>query len=231
MNVEASDARLARIAAAIAEPARTRMLCCLMDGHARTSTELAAVAEVTPSTASVHLAKLKEGRLVKMVPQGKHRYYSLAGAEIGKALESLMVVAGGSRQDFVPSTPIRLRAARTCYDHMAGQLGVLLHDRLSQLRWLSGLPASDAYDLTARGEGELQSIGVDVGAARALRRRFAYACLDWSERRPHVGGALGAALLDLALRRKWVISDLDSRILNVTPAGRRELKSRFGVLI
>jgi len=179
----------------------------------------------------VHLAKLKEGRLVKMVPQGKHRYYSLAGAEIGKALESLMVVAGGSRQDFVPSTPIRLRAARTCYDHIAGQLGVSLHDRLRQLRWLSGLPASDAYEVTNRGAEELEAIGVDVGAARGLRRRFAYACLDWSERRPHVGGALGAAILELATRRKWVISDLDSRILNITPPGRRELKSRFGVLI
>jgi DNA-binding transcriptional ArsR family regulator len=231
MSVETSDARLSRIAAAIAEPARTRMLCCLMDGHARTSTELAAVAEVTPSTASVHLARLKEGRLVRVTPQGKHRYYSLSGAEIGKALESLMVVAGGPREHFVPSTPIRLRAARTCYDHMAGQLGVSIHDRLRHLRWLSGSPASDVYEVTPRGQGELEALGVDVGAARALRRRFAYACLDWSERRPHVGGALGAALLELATRRKWVISDLDSRILNVTPAGRRELKSRFGVLV
>jgi hypothetical protein len=114
---------------------------------------------------------------------------------------------------------------------MAGQLGVSIHDRLRQLRWLSGLPASDAYEVTATGAEELEAIGVDVGGARALRRRFAYACLDWSERRPHVGGALGAALLEYALKRKWVVSDLDSRILNVTPAGRRELKSRFGVLI
>jgi DNA-binding transcriptional ArsR family regulator len=232
MNVESADSRLSRIAAAIAEPARTRMLCCLMDGHARTSTELATVAEVTPSTASVHLARLRDDRLVKALAQGRHRYYSLAGAEIGKALESLMVVVGESAERFVPSTPTRLRAARTCYDHIAGQLGVTLHDRLRQRKWISaGASASDAYEITAKGTRELETLGIDVLAIRALRRRFAYACLDWSERRPHIGGALGAALLDLALKRKWVVSDLDSRILSVTASGRRELSRRFGMTI
>src|SRR5579864_7829538 len=114
MPAEAPDARLSGIAAAIAEPARTRMLCCLLDGHARTSTELAAVAGVTPSTASVHLARLKEQRLVRTQVQGKHRYHSLEGGEVARALEALMVVAGGARGEFTPSTPIRLRAARTC---------------------------------------------------------------------------------------------------------------------
>src|SRR5471030_2754504 len=111
MNVEPADASLSRIAAAIAEPSRARMLCCLMDGHARTSTELAVVAEVSPSTASVHLARLKEQRLVTVLAQGKHRYYSLASASVATAIEALMVVAGGSRQRFVPGTPSRLRAA------------------------------------------------------------------------------------------------------------------------
>jgi hypothetical protein len=165
-----------------------------------------------------------------MVAQGKHRYYSLAGVEIGRALESLMVVTGGPRAQFVPSAPIRLRAARTCYDHIAGEWGVLLHDRLKKLKWLTGSPGeSGAYELTRAGVRELEGLGVDVAAACASRRRFAYACLDWSERRPHIGGALGAVLLKLALARKWVVSDLDSRILTVTPAGRRVMTSRFGV--
>jgi DNA-binding transcriptional ArsR family regulator len=107
------DARLSRIAAAIAEPARTRMLFCLLDGHARTSTELAAVAGVSPSTASVHLTRLNEARLVRTLAQGKHRYHRLEDADVAKALEALMVVAGGPREHFVPNTPTRLRAART----------------------------------------------------------------------------------------------------------------------
>jgi DNA-binding transcriptional ArsR family regulator len=230
MNSELADTCLSRIAAAIAEPARTRMLCCLLDGHARTSTELAVVAGVSPSTASVHLGRLKAQQLVRTLAQGKHRYYSLEGAEIAKALEALMVVAGGPRERFVPNTPSRLRAARTCYDHMAGAVAVSLHDRFKQLKWLSSSAAAgDAYDLTRRGAAELEALGIDIGATRALRRRFAYACVDWSERRPHIGGALGAALRKLALRRKWVVEDLDSRILSVTPVGRREMQARFGI--
>lgn len=230
MNSEAADTCLSRIAAAIVGPARTRMLCCLLDGHARTSTELAVVAGVSPSTASVHLARLKGQQLVKALAQGKHRYYSLKGAEVAKALEALMVVAGGPLERFVPNTPSRLRAARTCYDHMAGGIAVSLHDRFKQLRWLSsGSAVGDAYDLTKKGTTELEALGIDIGATRALRRRFAYACVDWSERRPHVGGALGAALLKLALRRNWVVQDLDSRILSVTRVGRREMRARFGV--
>lgn len=227
-----ADAAVSSIAAAIAEPARTRMLCCLLDGHARTSTELAVVAGVSPSTASVHLARLKGQQLVKALAQGKHRYYSLEGAGVAKALEALMVVAGGSRERFVPNTPSRLRAARTCYDHMAGGVAVSLHDRFKELRWLSSSSAGGkAYDLTRDGATKLEALGVDIAATRSLRRRFAYACLDWSERRPHVGGALGAALLKLALRRSWVVQDLDSRILSVTRVGRREMQARFGVLV
>jgi DNA-binding transcriptional ArsR family regulator len=130
MDVEHhNDVGVSRIAAAIGEPARARMLYCLMDGHARTSTELAVVAEVSPSTASVHLSRLKTERLVKVLVQGKHRFYSLEGPNVASALEGLSVLAGGSRDKFVPSTPSRLRAARTCYDHMAGTVGVALHDR------------------------------------------------------------------------------------------------------
>jgi DNA-binding transcriptional ArsR family regulator len=230
MNVAQADAAASSIAAAIGEPARARMLYCLVDGHARTSTELAAVAEVAPSTASMHLQRLKSERLVKVFAQGKHRYYSLEGANVAAALEALSVIAGGSREAFVPNTPNLLRAARTCYDHIAGALGVSLHDRFTALGWLSrGSGADDAYDVTGEGARALEALGIDVEATRALRRRFAFACLDWSERRPHIGGALGAAVLHVALKKQWVSQDLDSRALTITSAGRRELQARFGL--
>jgi hypothetical protein len=185
---------------------------------------------VTASTASVHLARLQEQRLVRTIAQGKHRYHRIDGEEVARAIEALMVVAGGPRDRFVPSTPEGLRAARTCYDHMAGAVAVSLHDRFRERGWLSSSsPADDAYALTRNGAAAFDSLGIDVEAARSLRRRFAYPCVDWSERRPHLAGALGAALLDLALRRSWVTRDLDSRILEVTPRGRREMSTRFGI--
>lgn len=232
MNVETADAAASSIAAAIGEPARARMLYCLADGRARTSTELAIVADVSPSTASVHLQRLTANRLVKVFAQGKHRYYSLEGPSVAAALEALSVLAGGTRNTFVPNTPEPLRAARTCYDHIAGSLGVALHDRIRAMGWLTGGPGNgNSYDLTPRGEKGLQSLGVDIDATRALRRHFAFACVDWSERRPHLGGAVGAALLKLVLKRKWVIQDLDCRVLNVTSLGRREMQARFGLTI
>jgi len=220
-------APVSRIAAAIAEPARTRMLYCLMDGHARTGTELAAVAEVSASTASAHLARLRHQKLVKVLNQGRYRYYSLEGPEVATALEALTVLAGVPRDRFVPSTPPRLRAARTCYDHLAGAVAVALLERLLMDGWLS--ERRDAYEVTPAGERAFSALGLDLPALRAERRRFACACLDWSERRPHVGGALGAALLKLALKRRWFTKDLDSRALQVTPSGRRELRVRFGL--
>jgi DNA-binding transcriptional ArsR family regulator len=229
---EQFDAAIARIAAAIGEPARARMLYCLMDGRARTSTELAAVAEVSPSTTSVHLNRLKREHLVKVQAQGKHRYYCLGGPHVASALEGLGVLAGGTRR-FVPTTPTGLRAARTCYDHLAGAAGVALHDGLMSLGWLEGVSNDEesTYDLTAEGTKRLEALGVDIDATRALRRRFACACLDWSERRPHVGGALGAAILKIALKRRWMLQELDSRALAVTSQGRREMLNRFGIQV
>jgi DNA-binding transcriptional ArsR family regulator len=224
--MDVGDHAVSRIAAAIGEPARARMLYCLMDGHARTSTELAIVSDVSPSTASVHLNRLKTERLVKVLTQGKHRYYSLEGPGVASVLEGLSVLAGGGSGKFVPRTPSRLRAARTCYDHMAGTVGVSLHDRFQVLGWLSA-----AYDVTPDGTRAFEALGIDLAATRTLRRRFACACLDWSERRPHVGGALGAAILKAALKRKWVTQDLDSRALGVTSLGRREMLARFGLRV
>jgi DNA-binding transcriptional ArsR family regulator len=223
------DAAVSRIAAAIGEPARTRMLYCLMEGHARTSTELAIVAGVAPPTASVHLTRLKDDNLVRVFVQGRHRYYSLASPAVARALEGLSVLAGRPRERFTPTTPVHMRAARSCYDHLAGTVAVSLHDRFVTARWLRVSHSTDAYDLTADGTREIAALGIDVDEARAQRRRFAFGCLDWSERRPHLGGALGAALLTLALKKKWLTRELDSRALSITTQGRRELQTRFGL--
>lgn len=223
----AHDSAVSQVAAAIAEPARTKMLCSLMDGHARTSTELAAIAEVSASTASAHLSKLKELALVRLHVQGRHRYYALADQRVAQALEALMVIGQSAAPAFSPRTPDRLQFARTCYDHMAGTLAVLLHDRLLEAGWL--LEEERHYRLSDSGAVFFSSLGIDVESLGTLRRRFACPCLDWSMRRPHLGGALGAALLQEALRRKWLLQDLDSRALALTASGRKELSRRFAM--
>jgi DNA-binding transcriptional ArsR family regulator len=233
MNVgDSTDLAVAKVASAIGEHARSRILFCLMDGHARTGTELAIVAGVNPSTASVHLARLKHENLVSVLVQGKHRYYSLHDSHVASALEALAVVAG-ARHSFQPSTPLRLRNARTCYDHMAGTVSVLLHDRLKTIGWLNTRVAgsNNVYDVTGPGAKNLESLGIDLEETRMLRRRFAFACLDWSERKPHIGGALGAAILKMLLRRRWAARDLDSRVLSITRLGQREFRARFDLEI
>jgi DNA-binding transcriptional ArsR family regulator len=228
-----SDLAIAGIAGAIGEPARVRILYSLLDGRARTSTELAVVAEVSPSTTSVHLHRLKAQQLVRVFSQGKHRYYSLDGPEVASALEALDVVANGCGVKFIPRTPPELLMARTCYDHLAGKVGVLLHDRLASLEWVTvtSNARNSAYGLTPGGAKALESLGIDAEAMQTTRRRFAYACLDWSERRPHIGGALGAELLKTALQRKWVTPEPESRALHVTRLGQREMLKRFGLAI
>jgi DNA-binding transcriptional ArsR family regulator len=223
-----ADVRLAQLAGAIAEPARARMLCSLLDGHARTATELAALAEVGASTASAHLSRLREDGLLSMVAQGKHRYYRLAGTEVGQALEALLVVAGVAATPFTPTTPDRLRHARTCYDHMAGTVAVALHDQLHAQGWLLVDGGAGEYCLSEAGAAGMAALGIDVPQLHKQRRRFACACLDWSERRAHLGGALGAAILQLALRQRWAERELDSRALRLTPTGERRLLAAFG---
>jgi DNA-binding transcriptional ArsR family regulator len=228
MDAERIDALVAGIAASIGEPARARMLYCLLDGRARTSTELGIVGEISPSTASVHLARLREYRLVEALAQGKHRYYRLKDSHVAQVLEALSVVAGSGARQFTPSTPSPLRHARTCYDHMAGEFAVLLHDRLQSLGWVrTADSANGAYEVTAAGAMGLKRFGIDIAGLRSSRRRFAYGCVDWSERRPHIAGALGGALLTMALQKKWVTRETEGRGLNVTRLGQREF-SKMG---
>jgi DNA-binding transcriptional ArsR family regulator len=231
VNTQDVEAAVSAIASAIGEPARARILFSLLDGHARTNTELAAVSEVGQSTASGHLHRLQTARLVKAVRQGKHCYYSLAGPDVGTILEKLSVFAGRQPEKFTPNTPTGLREARSCYDHIAGKIGVALHDRFKALGWLSDitLTQDNAYDVTPDGVKAFAALGIDIDATRSLRRRFAIGCLDWSERRFHLAGGLGAAFLEVARKRRWVQQDLDSRALRVTEVGRREMLSRFGI--
>jgi DNA-binding transcriptional ArsR family regulator len=219
------DQALAPIAASMAEPVRARMLCCLMDGHARTATELAAVGDVAASTASAHLSRLSAQGLIECLAQGRHRYYRLANAEVGQALEALLVLAGRPGTGFVPSTPPVLREARRCYDHLAGDWGVRLHDHALRQCWIKPLPAEPrGYALSVAGVSALAGLGLDVEAAQAARRRrLACACMDWSERRPHLGGALGAAWLQALLKQGWLRPDLDSRALRPTRRGSLRL--------
>ncbi|GGM29128.1 ArsR/SmtB family transcription factor [Pseudomonas asuensis] len=230
MDADQHDCSVSAVAAAIAEPARTRMLCSLMDGHARTSTELAAIAEVSASTASAHLGRLKELDLVRLHVQGRHRYYSLSGQPVAQALEALMVISKSTAHHFIPNTPDRLQFARTCYDHMAGTLAVQLHDYFMESGWLAA-QSSDApeYVITEAGKHGFLALGLETGALSNQRRRFACACMDWSMRRPHLAGALGAAMLDLVLKRSWLRRDLDSRALTLTMGGRKEISRRLGV--
>ena len=228
-GTDSIDDAASRIAAAIGEPARARILYCLMDGRARTSTELAAVADVGTSTASAHLDRLVRARLLKVAAQGRNRYHSLAGPEVGRVLEGLSALAGTLSPRFIPSTPGRLRNARSCYDHIAGSVGVALHDQLLGLGWIRAEGDDGAYAITPKGRRKLEEIGIDAGNLEGGRRRVAYGCLDWSERRSHLGGSLGAALLAAALGRKWLVRELDGRGLSLTASGRQEMRRHFGV--
>jgi DNA-binding transcriptional ArsR family regulator len=230
---ESLEDATSRIAAAIGEPARARMLFGLLDGRARTSTELALIAEVSASTASAHLNRLRDARLVNLTVQGRHRYYRIENRRVAAALERLSVIAGATskaRSAFRASTPEHLVRARTCYDHIAGALGVSLHEALMDRGWLASNSArNNEYSLTDLGTRQFTAMGIDVEGLCAARRRLAFACLDWSERRPHLAGALGAALLSVMLERRWTKRDRDSRALSVTAVGTRELAIRLGV--
>jgi DNA-binding transcriptional ArsR family regulator len=226
-----TDVGISTIGAVIGDPTRARMLVSLLDGRARTGTELAAIAEVGPSTASAHLHRLETAHLIMVRRQGKHRYYSLSGPDVAGLLEKMSALAGVRRAQYACKAPDRLRAARTCYDHIAGSIGVALRDRFAELGWLATCSsgADETYDVSSSGASAFTSLGIDLTAARSQRRRFAFGCLDWTERRYHLGGSLGAAFLLLAQRRKWVLQDLDSRALRITELGRREMLRRLGL--
>ncbi|ALS58590.1 MULTISPECIES: ArsR/SmtB family transcription factor [Pandoraea] len=215
------------LASLLADAGRMTMLWALMDGSARPAGELALVAGLSPSSASGHLARLVDGGVLAQEARGRHRYFRIATPETATAIEALASAALATRElrpRPVPvsrATPPPLRHARTCYDHLAGEVAVDLFARMRERRWLR-IDGSDVA-LTDSGVNGLTALGVDLTTARARRRRFACTCPDWSERKPHLGGALGAALLTTCLHAKWLEPTREPRALRVTPLGERHL--------
>jgi DNA-binding transcriptional ArsR family regulator len=220
---------ISHIASLVGDPARANMLTALMSGKALTATELAHEAGVMPQTASTHLAKLEAGGLIVTEKQGRHRYFQLSGADVADVLEGLMGLAARSghlRTRTGPRDPA-LRRARVCYDHLAGELGVGLYDGLHRRGYLDA--AEGGVALTPKGVRALDVFGIDVAELQHQRRPMCKNCLDWSARRPHLAGSLGAALLDRFYALKWARREKDSRVVTFTPPGERELRDRFAI--
>jgi DNA-binding transcriptional ArsR family regulator len=228
----ANNARFAEVALLAGEPTRAGMLHALMDGRALTASELAHVACITPQTASGHLARLAAAGLVSVEKQGRHRYHRLASPAVAQMIESIMRVASGL--EAIRPAPVTgprdaaLRAARTCYDHLAGKLGVALTDGLVANGHLE--LAHDGGLLTHSGRALLTRIGLDIEptAGRGMSARvLCRPCLDWSERRPHLAGALGTALCSHSFGESWIRRVTGTRAVTVTPKGRRAFREIF----
>jgi DNA-binding transcriptional ArsR family regulator len=215
------EPRIARVAAMLADPARSRMLAYLLSGEYASAGELAGVASVTPATASGHLGKLLDGRLIVCEARGRHRYYRLADADVAHALEALSLVAERGAHDKAWAHPHRqqLKDARCCYGHLAGKLGVRLFDTLHAGGALRSAP--DGYELTSAAHACLAGIGLEVPKPSG-QRRFAYACLDWSERRDHLAGQLADELYRHFVDQAWLKRG-DGRAVTLTPLGIERL--------
>ncbi|MGO1119063.1 ArsR/SmtB family transcription factor [Rhodovibrionaceae bacterium A322] len=218
---------IAEIATLIGDPARASMLTALMDGRALTATELSLIAGITPQTASAHLKKMAAASLLSLQQQGRHRYFRLASSEVAQALEALMVLSQKAPRKRLPGPrDAAMRHARTCYDHLAGERGVAVTDALVKRGYLA--PLDQDFQVTAAGEIFFQDLGLDLPALQSKRRAFARQCLDWSERRPHLGGALGAALLTRFEAQGWMAREADSRRVTITAKGDKALAELTG---
>ena len=228
--MSASDPFFAEPAALMGDPARANILAALLDGRALTAKELAFAAGVTPQTTSGHLARLTAANLLTSVAQGRHRYFRLAGPAVAHAIEALMALAGEATPRHRPKTRASadLAAARTCYDHLAGRLGVGIHDALVSRAAL--VVAEGGYGLSDSGRDLFAEMGIDAAAHTGGRRALARPCLDWSERRFHLAGTLPAAFACRCLDLGWIERRPGSRAIRVTAAGEREFRDRLGLV-
>lgn len=219
---------IARVAALIGDPARANILSALMDGRALTATELATEAGVSKSTTSIHLGKLEAGGLVRPTQQGRHRYFTLSSAEVADVVEALMGLAQRTGATRVRTGPRddALRHARVCYDHIAGEMGVLLHDGLRERGIVAG-PDED-LNLTPKGADMLSTLGIDIESVLRGRRKACRSCLDWSMRRNHLAGALGAELWNHIQLSGWANRTPDSRAIRFTKEGKAAFLETFG---
>ena len=224
-----ADADLASIGKALADGHRARFVLALLGGEELPAGELAARAGTSSSLTSAHLARLLESGLVTARAQGRQRFYKIASAQIAESIEALLAIAPG--RDAIGLTEVTrgkaLQRARTCYDHLAGRLGVALADAFE--RDLMLLPTAGGWDLTGAGERKLAHLGLDSAALHEGRRPFLRPCLDWTERRPHLAGQLGQALAGHLLELDWVRRSSQSRALVITPAGERQLLAEFAI--
>ncbi len=231
-----TTSRFAEIASLAGDPARAAMLDALMDGRALTATELAQVAGVTPQTASGHLARLTSGGLLSIERQGRHRYHRIASPAVARMIESIMQVASLAVVPRMTLTTgprdLALRTARTCYDHLAGRLGVAMADALVEAGHAE--LDQDAGTITDSGLALFGRIGIDIDtlspdSRRRTNRVLCRPCLDWSERRPHLAGAVGAALCRHCFERGWIRRIEGTRAVAITRKGERALRERLGV--
>jgi DNA-binding transcriptional ArsR family regulator len=225
-----SATEIAAVAALLGDPARAAMLWLLIDGRARPAGELAFAANVSAPSASGHLAKLVQAQLLQVETQGRHRYYKLTNHTVALALESLAAIGPRPAPRALPpskGTPPAMRFARTCYDHLAGELSVELLLKIEKKGLL--LREEKSFTLTPRGERAFAGLGIDLDTVRGSKRQFACGCLDWSEREFHLGGALGAALLRQLLERRWLLKAPASRAVQLSPQGREGLQQAFGI--
>lgn len=216
--------QMTTVAALIADPTRADILLALMDGRAFPASELAAIAHVSPSTASHHLASLVQGGLVEVFVSGRHRYHRLAGPQVAELLESLGSIVVPPVRRLAPAAA-GLAECRTCYDHLAGKLGVRLRKSLEVRGFI--LNEGDRFMPTPSGEQFLCEFGLDVSALTRGRRPQSKACLDWTERVPHIGGALGAVLFDRLVERGWLAKGDAPRSIVVTEIGKECLDRTF----
>jgi DNA-binding transcriptional ArsR family regulator len=209
---------IANVAQLVGDPARASMLASLMDGRSLTALELACSAGVTPQTASFHLQKMTRGELLTPLKQGRHRYYRLATPLVARMLEGIMAVAAATTRPIpAPRVDAAMKRARTCYDHLAGVLGVAIADALADRRYV--LLDDEGGEVTEAGFQFFAKHGVAVGTPESARRVFCRPCLDWSERRPHLAGRVGAALAEHFFARGWIRRQRDSRVVDITKAG------------
>lgn len=221
---------IARIAALIGDPARANMLTALMSGQALTVGELAREAGVTIQTASAHLAKLADGGLLRPRKQGRHKYFTLATDDVARTLESLTCLAAkaGHRRTRSGPNDARLRMARVCYDHLAGAMGVHLFDSLVERNFLES--QGESLQLTPAGAAFMHDLHIDLDALRAARAPLCRECLDWSERRPHLAGSLGRALLRRFEELSWAQCDRKTRIVRFTSTGAEAFHRLFPLM-
>lgn len=226
------DPNVAQVAALIGEPGRSTMLLSVLDGRALSASELARRATISPTAASAHLSKLVAGGLMLVERSGRQRLYRLATADVARALEALAAIAKPAKIVALTQSTIanELRIARSCYDHLAGRLGVGITDSLlaRQILVPSG---SHEFSVTTKGHRFLSALGLDVVQAQSKRRRFARQCIDWTEHRPHLAGSLGAALRDRLLENGWVTHTQASRALRITPLGHAALDEHFSLCL